>query len=189
MIGFRHADSRFPFLWETANQPPARWHGPGEGPCQYLADSPDGAWAEFLRHEEITDPVDLAGISRSLWAVEVDDGVLAGARELNDSSWAPTGSSVDPDDLVGDVGTYPTCQAYARAARTVGTTELIAPTAALMPGAARGQHTDGDLYEATDRDGHVWVLYGKRPTLRAWRTVERGAPPRRVLDLVRHFGT
>ena len=78
--GFRHADHRYPFLWESAAQPAGRWHADGDGPCQYLADTPDGAWAEFLRHEEITDPDDLPGITRSLWAVEVPDPVLAGAH-------------------------------------------------------------------------------------------------------------
>jgi hypothetical protein len=34
-------------------QPPMRWHGPGEGPVQYLSDTPTGAWAELLRHEEV----------------------------------------------------------------------------------------------------------------------------------------
>ena len=53
MILFRHADPRFPFLWETADQPGARWHGDREGPAHYFADTPDGAWAEFLRLEEI----------------------------------------------------------------------------------------------------------------------------------------
>jgi hypothetical protein len=183
LIGFRHADSRFPFLWESANQPPARWHVNGDGPCQYVADSPDGAWAEFLRHEEIIEPIDLDGIARSLWAIEVEDDVLAGALEV------ARNGGIGPDDLMGDEDSYPTCQAYARRARDTGTTELVAPSAALLPGAARGQHTDGDLCEATDRDGQVWVLYGKRPTLRGWRAVERGAPPRRVLDLVRHFGS
>jgi len=186
LIGFRHADSRFPFLWETAAQPAARWHGAGEGPCQYLADSPDGAWAEFLRHEEITDPIDLAGIERSLWAVEVGDAALE--RALPVTAPTATAGPVDTDDLCGDEATYPACQAYARAARAAGAGELTAPSAALLPGAARGQHTDGDLREAADRDGQVWVLYGKRPDLRAWRAVERGAPPRRVLDLVRHLG-
>ena len=71
MIAFRHCDRRWPFLWESAVQPQARWHGEGEGPVQYLADTPDGAWAEFLRHEEITDEADLAGVSRALWAVSV----------------------------------------------------------------------------------------------------------------------
>jgi hypothetical protein len=186
LIGFRHADSRFPFLWETAAQPAARWHGTGEGPCQYFADSPDGAWAEFLRHEEITDPIDLAGIERSLWAVEVGDAVLEQAHPV--AANTKTASPVDTDDLCCDEGTYAACQAYARSARSAGATELIAPSAALLPGAARGQYTDGILCEAADRDGQVWVLYGKRPNLRAWRAVERGSPPRRVLDLVRHFG-
>lgn len=186
MIGFRHADSRFPFLWETAAQPAARWHGTGEGPCQYFADSPDGAWAEFLRHEEITDPIDLAGIERSLWAVEVGDAVLEQAHPV--AAPTKTASPVDTDDHCGDEGTYAACQAYGRSARSAGATELIAPSAALLPGAARGQYTDGLLREAADRDGQVWVLYGNRPNLRAWRAVERGSPPRRVLDLIRHFG-
>ena len=69
-VWFRNADRRWPFLWEDASQPPGRWHGPGSGPAQCLADTPDGAWAEFLRHEEITDPVDLEGIARHLWAIE-----------------------------------------------------------------------------------------------------------------------
>ena len=73
MIAFRHSDGRFPFLWEDANQPSARWHREGEGPVQYLADTPDGAWAEFLRHEEITDEIDLEGISRALWTVSITD--------------------------------------------------------------------------------------------------------------------
>ena len=71
MLWFRNADTRFPFLHESSAQVPARWHGAGAGPAQYLADTADGAWAEFLRHEEISDPRDLAGISRNLWAVEV----------------------------------------------------------------------------------------------------------------------
>ena len=58
-------DSRFPFLWEGAGQPPARWHGDGEGPVHYLTDTPDGAWAEFLRHEEIRDPQDLETVTRA----------------------------------------------------------------------------------------------------------------------------
>ncbi len=41
MIAYRHADPRFPFLWESNAQPPGRWHGIGEGPVQYLADTPD----------------------------------------------------------------------------------------------------------------------------------------------------
>ena len=73
MIVFRHTDPRFPFLWETAGQPAGRWNSDGEGPVHTFADRPEGAWAELLRHEEITDPRDVAEIRRSLWAVDVGD--------------------------------------------------------------------------------------------------------------------
>ena len=62
MIVFRHADPRLPYFREDANQSPARWHDAGEGPAHYFADTPDGAWAAFLRHEEIQNPSDLSTI-------------------------------------------------------------------------------------------------------------------------------
>ena len=43
MILFRHADPRRPFFWESSVQPAGRWHAAGDGPVQYLADTPDGA--------------------------------------------------------------------------------------------------------------------------------------------------
>ena len=62
MTGFRHTDPRFPFLWAGASQPAGRWNRKGEL-THYFNDTPDGAWAEFLRHEEIDDPEDLATIT------------------------------------------------------------------------------------------------------------------------------
>ena len=53
--------------------PAGRWHGVGEGPAHYFSDTADGAWAEFLRHEEITEPEDLPGIRRALWAVDLGE--------------------------------------------------------------------------------------------------------------------
>src|SRR5262245_30219127 len=98
MIAFRQTDARYPFLWETALQPPGRGHGAGEGPAHYFADTPDGAWAEFLRHEEITDPADLPTIRRQMWAVEIGD---APAAPVNLSA----------DVMTGGLDTHPTCQA------------------------------------------------------------------------------
>jgi hypothetical protein len=57
MIHYRHADPRFPFLWESNDQPP--------GPVQYFADTPDGAWAEFLRHEGIRADAELVNLRRA----------------------------------------------------------------------------------------------------------------------------
>lgn len=171
---FRHADARFPFFWEDTTQPPARWHAAGGGPVQYLADTSDGAWAEFLRHEEITDVADLAGIARSIWAVQLPDDI-------------DNAHPVSIPAAVGDLGSYGDCQAYAAAQRAAGVKMLFAPSGALQRGCARGQVTNAGLREATDRDGHIYVLYGTYPTLSAWRIVERGAPSARILGLVRHF--
>lgn len=170
---FRNADSRYAFFWEATAQPPARWHGPGEGPAQYVADTPDGAWAEFLRHEEITDPADLAGVARSLWVIEVEDTELAAAPRI------------DVPAVLGGLDSYNECRELAHRARAAGAHAITAPSAALLPGAARGERTDGSLVAGDDRDGEVWVLYGRRPDLRGWRVVEAGRPPERVLALVR----
>lgn len=170
-IWFRNGDSRFPFLWEGTDQPPARWHGVSEGPACYLADTADGAWAEFLRHEEIDDPADLVGVERRLWAVEVPCG---------DSEDATTPGLVH-QTMRGGLSTYADCQAEARRLRGLGATSLIAPTAALRQGAASGQVVNGGLVEASERDGRVLVLYGDRPQLRGWAAVDVGRPTERVL--------
>src|SRR4029077_5368538 len=73
MIACRQVDARYPFAWEDASQPAGRWHGDGEGPAHYFADTPDGAWAGFLRHEEIPEPEDLLTIRRRMWSVEIGD--------------------------------------------------------------------------------------------------------------------
>lgn len=173
MIWFRNADRRWPFLWEDATQPAGRWHGAGEGPAQYLADTPDGAWAEFLRHEEITDPADLAGVARNLWAVEVPDDEPAVRPALTS------------DVLQGGLVTYPACQDEARTLRGGGATALEAPSAALLDGGARGESVNAGLVEADDRDGRVLVLFGLQPDLRGWLCAEGGRPRERLLGLVR----
>jgi hypothetical protein len=176
---FRHADPRFPFLWETPPQPAARWHATDDGPATYCCSTPDGAWAELLRHEEITEPDDLAGLARRMWAVEVPDTVTATAVH----------PGLSDELLLGGVATYPACQSEARRARDEGATALLSPSAALRPGAARGQRVEGGLREAADRDGDVLVLFGGQwPAVRGWVTVDAGAPDERVLGLVRHFG-
>ena len=171
-LGFRHADSRYPFFWEVADQPSARWHRDGEGPVQYLADTSDGAWAEFLGHEEITDPDDLAGIARSIWAVELPEDVDAA-------------EPVAMPEATGGLDSYPDCQAYAARRRTAGVRMLRAPSAALVRGGAHGQVTDGGLQDAPTRDGIVWVLFGRYALLRGWRVVAGGRPDARLLPLVR----
>lgn len=174
-IGFRHCDSRYPFLWGTALQTPARWHGPGEGPVHYFADTPVGAWAEFLRHEEIRDAADLMGVRRSFWAAQLPDRGYA----------TP---SLPGKELTGGRASYTACQAEAARLRAEGAERIEAPSAALVAGGARGWVSDPEEKPASAaRDGIVWVLYGVASRLVGWPAAEAVPPPSRVLPLVRHF--
>jgi RES domain len=177
VIWFRTCDARWPFFWDAGHQRPGRWHGAGEGPVQYLADTPDGAWAEFLRHEEITDPDDLAGIERAVWAVDV-------AMDEEETRRA----ALDAAALRGGLASYAACQAEARRLRARGATALQATSAALLPGGARGQVVrEGALVEGRRRDGRVLALFGSRPGVKGWRCALRGRPHERLLALVRRL--
>lgn len=176
-IGFRHCDPRFGFMWRSPLQPAARWHGAGEGPANYFADTPVGAWAEFLRHEGITDAADLAGVRRSLWAVELPEGGY-------------DKPALAHDVLTGDTHSYAVCQQEARRLRAAGAQRLQAPSAALLPGGAQGWFATGTgLLPATPlSDGLVWVLFGAN-SVRGWIAVDGGAPPASVLPVVRPLGS
>jgi hypothetical protein len=175
MIVFRHADPRLPFLWEDPAQPPARWHAAGEGPAHYFSDTPDGAWAELLRHEEIRDPEDLLTLRRAIWAVEIPDDEPAAAPDL------PAGT------LTGGASTYAACREAARALRARGATRLEIPSAALIPGGARGYHVDGGLKPGPPREARTMVLYGRRSDLLGWRAAHEGRPSQELLARARHF--
>ena len=174
MIGFRHTDPRYPFLWEDHSQPAGRWHATGEGPAHYFSDTPHGAWAELLRHEEITEPEDLAGIRRALWAIDLGEEPL----ERPDLPF---------EVATGGRGTYENCQSEARRLRTRGIAAITAPSAALLLGAARGWQVDGGLRPGTARDGKVFVFYGSRPDLTGWAATVAGRPGSELLPHVRHF--
>ena len=146
--GYRHCDPRFPFLWHGAGQPAIRWHGSGDGPAHYFADTPVGAWAEFLRHEGITDASDLAGVRRSLWAVELPDFDEARCGR----------PALAARQLFGGLTSHAACQAAARGLRAAGAKEIEVRGVALLPGAARGWQADPLLRPATAaRDAQVWV--------------------------------
>jgi hypothetical protein len=172
-IGFCHCDPRYPFLWTTADQPAARWHAAGEGPANYFSDTPIGAWAEFLRHEGITDEADLAGVRRSMWAVELPD----------EGDSLP---SLPDADLFGDESSYPACQAEARRLRAAGAIALTVRGAAVLPGQARGWRVGGGglVPDSLERHGRVWVVFGSIELI-GWVVVDGGRPPALVLPSVR----
>lgn len=175
MILYRHADPRFPFLWESADQPSARWHEAGEGPAHYFADTPDGAWAEFVRHEEITKEEELDNVRRAIWAVEAKDRIQ------------PVEPALPEETSCGGLDSYEACRDAARRLRQEGVQELKAPSAALVRGGAAGWRVDGGLQPAAPRDGSVIVLFGARPELVGWLAAGVGRPAAGLLRRVRHF--
>jgi hypothetical protein len=149
----------------------------GEGPVQYLSDTPDGAWAEFLRHEHITEPDELVAIERRLWALEVTFDAERVARPR-----------LFRRILRGGLESYDACRREGRRLRSRGATAVEAPSAGLVVSGARGQLAQGrDLVEAPARDGRTLALFGPRPDLRGWACLDRGQPAARVLGLVNHL--
>lgn len=173
MIAFRHADPRFPFLRETASSVAGRWNSPREL-THCFSDTPDGAWAEFLRHEEITDPADLPHIHRALWAVEIGDPPAASP-------------GLSYRVLTGGRASWAACQREANRLRGAGEPGLTAPSAALVPGGAHGFRVAGGQRPDRPRDGLTIVLFGAQPDLTGWQAVASGAPAADLLDRVRHF--
>ena len=173
MIVFRHADPRFPFLWEDGFQPAGRWNAEGRL-THYFSDTPDGAWAEFLRHEEIVDPEDLSTIRRALWAVEIGD--------------APTSRPpLSMETLTGGRDSWPDCRRWAETRRMSDVEGMTAPSAALVAGGARGWRVDGGLQSGPKKDGTVVALFGLRPDLVGWAAAVEGRPGENLLGRVRHF--
>jgi len=175
MIVYRHADPRFPFLWESEEQPPARWHGAGEGPVQYFADTPDGAWAEFVRHEGLTKASELANVRRALWAVEVPDDLPVSTPELDEAV------------LCGGLASHEKCRQEARRLRREGAVALRAPSAALLPGGARGWKVDAGLQPGAERNGGVIAVFGPRPDLTGWMAAFAARPSGDLLARVRYL--
>ena len=176
MIAFRHVALLKAFLWAESSQPAGRWHAEGEGPVQYLSDTPDGAWAEFLRSEGIFDVADLRAVRRTLWAVDIGTEELATPR-------LPLGI------LTGGLETWETCRQEASRLRAAGATGLRARSAALKPGMARGLRVDGGgLVPGDERSGDTIVLFGPRPDLVGWRAAFLGRPGEDLLEAVRYFG-
>ena len=170
---YRTCDRRWPFLWATADQPAARWHGAGEGPCQYLASSAKGAWAETLRHEQITTFEDLLDLERSVWRVEAPD---PSARPR-----------LDEATLTGDESTYPACRAEARRLRLAGAIGLVAPSAAVRSGRAERHGVDEHgAYVLDEVVTETVVIFGPPIDLVGMSVAEGHADPTFLGD-VRHL--
>jgi RES domain-containing protein len=170
---YRACDRRYPFLWASADQPPGRWHDSGEGPCHYLATTAKGAWAEILRHEEITELEDLLDLELSLWDVETPQ-----PTEI---------PRLDHDTLTGDKTSYPACRAEARRLRANAAIGLRTPSAAALSGQAERYTVDtSGSYSVGTMPTETLVLFGLPSDLVGMPLAE-GHPEPTILDDVRHF--
>ena len=142
---------------------------------QYFADSPDGAWCEFVRHEEITELDDLAGVRHAMWVVEIGD-----VTGLHDSALPLT-------VLQGDVDSYEQCREESRSVRASGAPGMVVPSAAIKPGRAGGLRVEGGLVPGPNADGETVVLFGRRPDVIGWKDAEEARPPVWILESTRHF--
>jgi len=138
----------------------------------YFAETADGAWAEFLRHEEITDPTDLEGVARSIWSIELPRPP-AGRPTLGQAT------------LMGGTSSYIDCQIEARRMRARGFRGLVAQSAALEPATASGFRVDLGLQPAPARQERVMVLFGPRSDLVGWAACHEGRPRADLLPRVR----
>jgi RES domain len=139
---------------------------------QYFADTPDGAWAEFLRHEGITKETEVVNVRRAMWAIEAPDDLPAAAPRLSASV------------LTGGIATYEECRKAARRLRAKGAKALRAPSAALRTGGASGCKVDGGLQPAFDRDGIVLAIFGPRPDFVGWMAAFAARPRSDLLSRV-----
>lgn len=104
---------------------------------------------------------------------------------------------VEPEDVpyeataavLGGRGTesYGSCQEEAARLRESGAAALRARSAAMHAGAATGWRVERGFQRGPYREGHVLVLFGRRPAAVGWLIVDRGRPPAEILEFVRHL--
>lgn len=120
---FRYTDYDVPF-WSRQNSRPGRWHRRGDPPTQYWSMTPDGAWAELIRTENLRSEANLDLVRMPMWACRAP---MIGLLNLTDID-VQDAQGITEQELVGDDWTP--CQALGGAIRGAGT-GVIAPCAAL----------------------------------------------------------
>lgn len=172
-IAHRYSSYDTPF-WARENTLPGRWHVPGDGATQYLSRSTDGAWAELIRHEELTTEDEVAMVSVQMWALAVTQAMIVdySTFELAQAAGFPPDALVEQD--------YVRCQNEGARLRRLGCSGILAPSAAL-PGAV-------NLTLFGPRMASTW----NRPPLLASSlpatVIAKGAPPPGLLAEVRQLG-
>lgn len=183
-LGFRVCDRRYPFLWETPGQRAGRWNRAGDQPVHYLASTPLVAWAEWVRHQEIQEPEDLAGIAASLWAVLIP--AAWGSHDLPAVALPlQTVLGITPEDELARL-------ALVAELKRGGALGLRAPSAALH--SSDSDHPCVRVSAGAERTevlavpADVLLLWCPGEQLVGWCCVPEGRPGAELLPLVRREG-
>jgi RES domain-containing protein len=161
-------------LWTRPNSEAGRWHSPEDGPTQYLSMTTDGAWADLIRHEELSSEYEVSLVNIQMWAIKVDQALVVDYSTFEKAEAA----GLNPETLIDDNLTR-SRQEGARL-RSLGYAGVLAPSAAL-PGAR-----NLTLFGA--RTASSWsqppLLASSMPT----SIVAVGGPPAGLLAQVRRYG-
>lgn len=170
---FRYSSYDVPF-WARANTTDERWHSVGDGPTQYLSATPDGAWAELIRNENLRSESDLRLVAMPLWQARVEQGQIADYRGFETAAEA----GFDPETLIHD--DHSACRKEGKRLREAGFAGVLYPSSAL-PG-----EENLVLFGAK-----ILLPWGARRRLASGIPAARltvGAPPADLLPRVRHVG-
>lgn len=173
-LAFRQTDYDVPF-WARSNSQPGRWNKAGDAPTQYWSLHPDGAWAEFVRQEELTDPAAILALHRPIWVCRISLAPLVDLRE--DEERVRYG--VTAGELVSSDWTA--CQRLGRRLRADGAPGVLAPSAALAG------HDNLTIFGPRRA-----IALHRRPVLHSTvpaAVVARGAPEPGLVERVRQWAS
>jgi hypothetical protein len=172
-VVLRYSSYDTPF-WVRENSLAGRWHARGAGATQYLSMSTDGAWAELIRNEELRTEDEVAMVSVSMWAAEINQGMIADYSSFERAEDA----GFDPSALVDE--DYERCQREGARLRALNYAGVWSPSAAL-PGA-----TNVTLFgpRMASSWGRSTLLASSIPAT----IITKGAPPPGLLHRVRQVG-
>jgi RES domain-containing protein len=112
-------------LWARPNTTAQRWNRTREAPTQYASLSPEGAWAELIRAEDLTSVADVRLVSMPLWILHVRETRVADYTTFEKADAA----GFPPDALVDD--DHERCRTEGTRLREHGFRGVLAPSAAL----------------------------------------------------------
>jgi RES domain len=172
-VAFRYSNYDTPF-WAGPNTDAGRWHTAGSVATQYLSVTPDGAWAELIRHEGLTTEGSVAEVRMQIWVVRINQARIADYSTFTKAEEAGFAAGA----LVSD--DYTACQTEGARLRAEGYSGVLAPSASLP------NTVNLTLFGARLRASFASVPRLARSVPAT--VVAVGAPRRGLVAEARHFG-